>query len=236
MAPEQSILCSVDSLYTMTMRKISLGFFILTLCSACNPYLTKRINRISKSNSGDSIFVMYPITETRRQITNDSYTDDLETFQSAEDLTKKALHGLFDNRLKVRYGESDFGTFRKTKTLLDSVLKKFADKKYKKFIIDKKSETSSSSNLILIPYLIWTRTTEDFEKEKCGLNGKIYALAKDCRWTDAKACLLLIDRKKGEVVYFKQNWWRMAGLYFPYEQRITRSLKECSQPLLRKLR
>jgi hypothetical protein len=55
-------------------KNISFGLFLL--CTGCNPYLSKKINRISKDDQREAIYVAYPIVETRRQTTIDSFYKD----------------------------------------------------------------------------------------------------------------------------------------------------------------
>jgi hypothetical protein len=223
------------------MRTFSFGVFIILFCGACDPYLTKSINHLSEVKKGDSIYVMCPIIETRMQTTKDSYHSDGESFQPAFDLTKKAIHILFSNHLPVKFEEVkdyNFG-IRDEKVLLDSLLNEFTKGLYASCSINKNSHFPTKANLILIPYLIWTRTIPEFQSEKgnCGKAGyKDYFNHNTCTWTRSQAFLFLIDRRSNQILYYKENTWMRDFPDLPFEDRVTKSFKQCAQPLLRRLR
>ncbi len=231
----------VDNFLDSTQKKLPLkitrflnGLFFSLLLMGCNPYLTRSINHISKEDKEDTIYVEYPIVEARRAPDRKSFYSDNDALQPAEELTKKALHQLLDSRLPLKYKEANNINSLEVKKMVDSVLDKFLATKYAHFRVDQKS-VPREANLILISYLIWTRSTPEFESDQCGLDGKIYMLQRYCTWTRAQAYLFLIDGKSREVVYFKYNQWDTGNIYLPFEKRVTRSFKRCSQALLRKI-
>jgi hypothetical protein len=217
------------------LRIIAVGFICLFWLAGCNPALTKMINHVSKKNRGDSIFIVEPIIESRIQYNKNSYWEDsYDGLQLARTLTKTALHELFDDRLPVQYVQPNYNDSWRANEL-DSILAKFLNTKYERFLINKKLLTPTSSGFILVPYLIWTRTTPEFESEKCGLDGKTYMLNRVCTWTQAQAFLFLVDKKNGEIVYYKDSFWSKEGITEPFQHRVTKSFMRASQPLLRSL-
>lgn len=228
-----------------TSRKLNLpsqvlGFtftaLICILSAGCDPYITRQINNISKHYKGDSIYVAGPLIETRLQTTKDSFTGDSESFEPAERLTKKALHQLFDGRLKVEYDQTDPINSWRTKIAVDSLLDKFSKAQYLSCSVNSNLQFQTKASLILIPYLIWTRTTRDYDDGTCGHDsGRNYFSDQHCYWTKASAYLLLIDKKTKVVLYFKSSNWFFLDILLPFDKRVTKSFKRCSQPLLRKL-
>ena len=209
---------------------------MLLVYAGCNPYLTKRINLLSKKEKGDSVYVFYPIVEAKRE-SNAANFKDPETivFQMADSLTKKALHQQLDGRLPARFAGFDSGQYVKVKKILDSMLLKFMNSKVKHVTVHQDLKLPSNFNLILIPYYIWTRSTEDYDQGKCSPGGgKNYGF-KWCTWTASDTHLIMINCKKQEVIFFKFNGWRIDTLYLPSEYRIARNFRHCTKPLLRKL-
>ncbi len=120
--------------------------------------------------------------------------------------------------------------------LLDSVLNEFKIAKFKKIKLTQALTYPAKSNLIMIPYFVWTRSTEDYDKGKCGKVGyRDYGNYKYCTWTRSQTYVLVINRKSKEVIFFKYWGWQIETLFLPYEYRVTRSLRHCMNPLLRKL-
>lgn len=205
----------------------------------CNPYITKKINFIVNEgiSAEDSIYVV-PIIECRRQVTEQTYYNDEEAFQVADTLTSNVLHRLLDSQLNLKYGEIKNIGSDELKKMMDSVVKRLINVEYKHFVFNKRFEILSQANLILIPYLVWTRTTPEFEKEKCIWGrgaARIYASNSICTWTRTQTYFFLINRSSGEIVYYKDYYWSMEDIWMPYEKRITRSLKHCARPLLKNL-
>jgi hypothetical protein len=220
----------------MIMRvNIVLGFWSVFLFTGCNPYLTGKINTIPESNKGDSIYVVTPIVETRRQITRETFVPDEEALSPAIALTSKALHDLFDHHLRVKYLREDPDTTLERKMQLDTILKRFVSAEYKQFTTGMKLNGYPSVKLVLIPYLIWTRTTPEFESEKCGPSGRIYTPNERCYWTRSQAYLFLIDNRTSELVYYRVNEWYIRNLRLPFEKGIAYSFRHCSRDLLRSM-
>ncbi len=208
------------------------------MVDGCNPYLTKRIDIISKNDQREAIYVAYPIIECRRQARDDFfYKDpDKEINRSAETFTKKALHELLDKRLPVRFAELDTLEYSKSKKIVDSVLGKFLTTEVEYFRISQELNFKTERNLILIPYLVWTRGTDDYHGDKCSYVGhNAFRGNSACLWTQSQTLLLMINRKSKEVVYFKYSQCNMGLIYSPYEVRVRLNFKHCAQPLLRKL-
>ncbi len=225
-------------------KNISFGLFLLSICTGCNPYTTKKINRISKEDQREAIYVAYPIVETRRQATIDSfYKDpDKEIYDSALSFTNNALHKLLGKKgLPIRFAEFDSVEYSKSKALLDSVLGKFMISEVKDFDIHQELKFQTERNLILIPYLIWTRSTSDYsdwgrKDGKCVKIGRNSFRGNNaCLWTQSQTILLVINIKNKEIVYFKYSQWDTRPIFSPYEKRIMLNFKHCAQPLLRKL-
>jgi hypothetical protein len=216
------------------MKRLVVIFSSLILF-ACNPYMTKKISLVLKENMNDSVFVVDPIIETRLQISPNSHKSDTATFLLAKKLSREVIHQLLDKRLRLKYAQEDSLNSVMFETLMDSINDKFLETEYSHFILNKRIEIPSSANLILIPYLKWTRTTPYYEWDKCSPQGKIYAGDRICTWSRARAYLFVIDRKRGEIIYFKCNQWIKSEIWMPYENRILRSFKRCVKPLLRKL-
>ncbi len=209
----------------------------LLVCVGCNPYLTKRINLLSKKDRGDSVYVVYPIVEAKRQSNSAIFKDpENEAYQIADSLTKKALHQQLEGRLPIWFAGFDSGTYVTTKKLLDSVLAKFMKSNVKHFPLGEGFVFPTKMNLILIPYYIWTRSTEDYDKGKCSQGGyRTYGGREDCTWTRSQTHLIMIDCKKKEIVYFKYIQWDIGTIFLPSEYRVTRNFRHCIKPLLRKL-
>gem|GEM_PF-3841285 len=146
-----------------------------------------------------------PLIETRLQITKDSFTGDYESLEPAERLTKTALHRLLDGRLKVKYDQTDRINSWRTKIAIDSLLNEFTKAQYTNYSIKRNLPLPTKANLILIPYLIWTRTTREFDSEKCGRRGRNYILNNICYWTRSEAYIFMISLKTRELIYFKSK-------------------------------
>jgi hypothetical protein len=180
------------------------------------------------------VLVAYPIIECKRQSNTTSYADE-EALEPATKLTKKVLHTLFDGRLNARYDSISYADQNANKKILDSVLSSFLTKKQKNYKISQPLKFPSNASLILIPYLIWTRSTDDYNYGKCGIDGKIYSTNSVCTWTRAQAHLILVERENREIIYFKYNQWDRGNMWMPFEPRIYRSFYQCSKKLLKKL-
>lgn len=212
---------------------------IIVLWVSCNPYVTKNFNFIDSEgiSSEDSIYVV-PVVECRRQITEQTYNNDEEAFQVADTLASNALHKLLDSRLNIKYGMIENINSHDLRKLLDSVVNRLINVEYKHFVFNKKFDIPSQANLILIPYLVWTRTTPEFEREDCIWGrgaGRIYTPNSVCTWTKAQTYFFVINRNKREIVYYKDSYWSRGHIWMPYESRITLNFRHCAEPLLQKL-
>lgn len=210
---------------------------ISCVCYGCNSYLTRRIDNIEERHKRDSIFIISPIIETRRQITKDSYIGDYESFELAQNLTVKALHYMLRDGLPVKFDTRDPINSWTAKIIADHTLLKFLQRKYDHFPVREELEIPSKANLVLIPYLIWVRTTEEYDDGSCGHNaGHNYVLDQHCYWTKAYVHLFLVDRHSRELVYYSQTAWGYGQILMPYEERVDRLFGKCIRPMLRNLR
>ena len=184
----------------------------------------------------DSILVAYPIIETRLQITKYRYDKDNETFPLADSLTNKALHKLLDGVLSVKYEGLEYTNSSGLTSVLDTLLSKARDYKFDKF--SNKNKTLEGANHILIPYLIWTRTTKEYDHDKRNYTAGIthQGGSEIVTWTSVQAFLFLIDLNSNRILYYRDHFYSRGNIYLPYEQRVLKSFKKCLRPLLRKMR
>ncbi|MBS1506512.1 MAG: hypothetical protein JSS79_07700 [Bacteroidetes bacterium] len=177
---------------------------------------------------------MQPFIETHRQITTNYFIDDVEARNLADTLVKKELNKLVYKRLPSTTIKLDLDDLSKTKFKVDSFINKLPRAQSNKLLLD--WHLNSKSNLALIPYFIWTRTTKEYDDGTCSHDaGRNYFSNQHCYWSRAQAYVFLIDRKNNEILYFKSNQWYFEDILLPFEKRVSLSLKRCMRPLLSKL-
>jgi hypothetical protein len=208
---------------------------LLFLSSACSV----SINRLkSERINSKSIYVMDPICESRIQMTRDAFVVDFNELRMLDSLTNSTMHRRLDPYL-MGYDRSRRLFHNTTKMFLDSALKRYRAPHGQFFIKNRKFDVPDSIEFVLIPYTIWTRTKEDFEKcNRYVTRG--YSRTVTCTWTLSEMYLFLFDNKTGYLVYFKARWWAKGGWYsdgiaLPFYKRIDRSFYMVSRPLLKRL-
>jgi hypothetical protein len=219
------------------MKRIIFILISLLLFSACNPYLTEKINNISKKDKREAIYVAYPIIEAKRESNTASFQDpDKTALILTDSLVKQSLHG-FLNKKQVYFAKYDSVECKMIKALVDSVVTQFKTGKHKKFKITQNLPFGSDKKLILIPYYTWTRSTEDYDHGNCQIGGyALYSGHMYCTWTGSEGGLLLINVETKEINYFRHYGWRMATIFYPEQRRVTRQIGYVTKPLVRKLR
>jgi hypothetical protein len=204
--------------------------------AGCNPYATKRLNLISNDNRKDSIYISYPIVKSRRQATKDYSYDEFEALKALDSLTNLTIHTLVDGRQSVKFGPLGYAKSIVYSRLLDSILSAFTSRQYHEFKIAQNLDSETERNLIIIPNIIWTRSTEDYNKGKCGKVGyRDYANRNYCTWTRSQTLIVMIDKRRREVIYFKYYQWDREDISMPFERIVNRSFRKCFRPILRKL-
>jgi hypothetical protein len=203
--------------------------------AGCNPYATRRLNLISNDNRKDSIYISYPIVKSRRQATKDYSYDEFETLSVLDTLTNRAIHKFADGRLRAKFGTLTDAESNVYTRLLDSILSKFMSRQYQEFKIAQNLDFSAGQNLIIIPHIVWTRSTEDYNEGDCGKVGyRDYVNSKYCTWTRSQTLLIMIDKRRREVIYFRYCQWDRVKLWLPFERIVNRSFRKCFRPILRK--
>ncbi len=207
-------------------------YLLVVLLIACSQKLTKRIHLLSSQKRIDTVVVLGPIVEMRRQVNKDSFFTETDSKQNAEALAVEAINGLFGARLTLKHKQLDLINSWIIKLTLDSAVRVPS----RRPLLNAPTLFQDNDNFTLIPYLIWTRTTNDYVESNCGKVGyRDYIHERYCTWTSSQVYLFLVHNKTKEIVYFKESFWSKATIYTPYKQRITRSFEKCSGPLLRKL-
>lgn len=205
--------------------------FVLTCCT----YATRRIDGLERRKiDSKRVYVMDPISESRIQITRDSSMSDYDGFNSLNALVNISLRKSFDGYC-VTYDSSKLLPRNRTKIFLDSLLARFKKEKYKELGTGHPFPISATYDLVLVSYFVWTRTIDDFEKEKCGRDGyKIY-VDNVCTWTEADLYLFGFNHV-GKIVYYRRSIWVSAGVIMPYAERVDHAFKMATKEFVQVLR
>lgn len=182
------------------------------------------------------VTLLSPLVEMRRQVNKDSFFLETDSKKLAEDFVLNSIRTLLDKKIVFKYKELDLLSSWEVKIRIDSVIEKH--KKTNRFDCEIELATLSNDHrrFILIPYLIWTRTTDEYHEGACGKAGyRDYINKSYCTWTSAEAYLFLVNRKTKKIVYYKKNFWSQQTIYMPFQSRIYRSFERCVKPLLRKV-
>jgi hypothetical protein len=184
-----------------------LPWIAIIACVCCSPNSTGSIGLGKRTVTGDTPSLADPIWESRIQITADSFEIEYSALRALDSLAQFAIRRMLDS---IGVANSDRAVDlprATTKPILDSMIAKLNKHNYKNFQLAGRIPFTGGRKLLLIPYIIWTRTTREFESERCYYGGYKYYGNPNCTWTQCHAYLFLIDNETRQLVYYRSSNW-----------------------------
>lgn len=183
---------------------------------------------------GDSIVVM-PIGFSILQYDYDSSAVLNVESTRVEMLIRMAIDRLFGLKWRLVSPKFSASDEIKVKTIIDATLTRLKLNRFASFRIEDRDFPDAGGRFLMVPYLTWTRTIENFDPKKkrnIYLGGASYD-TRSYTWREAKAFLFIIDMNTHEIVYYSYKFWSGGLPGEPEQDKILRMFKRCGKALMR---